>query len=208
MKSFNDYEKEMARERDIFDFILEKMTNQNNKQLIGFAAKSIADIFNSIIYEPGKEEDAIEHVALTLISYVGLILNHTYSSTKIHLMEKMFKWAASYTDLPSIEDMNDICEAIFENDNTPKDDMDVFHLYYSDSDDSNCELAHRLYVIGIVVSLLDKPDEDAIKRSKEQMEAMGLHRYVNNKCDTMFIKDSSTGESYYSCNIDMGGESA
>ncbi len=215
MSSFDEHSNEMLREEQYFDKINSKMKNHSTKLLIEFGSKSIADIFNAIAINDIRsqkadftEEDAVDYVALILISYGGLIIGDNYSSRKRSLIEKMFKKAASLIEIASAEDLKDICEALFENENTIKENSEIFHLIYSDAKDFGCDLAHRLYIIGMAFSYIDKLDASMFKRCKEQMEVMGLHRYVNHKYDTPFMRDTKTGESYYSCDIDMGGESA
>ena len=215
MSSFDEHSNEMLREEQLFDEIHSKMKNHSTKQLIEFGAKSIADIFNAIAIDDIRsekadftEEDAVDYVALVLISYGGLIIGDSYCSRKRNLIEKMFKKAASLIELASAEDLKDICEALFENEITVEENAEIFHLLYSDAKDYGCDLAHRLYIIGLAFAYSDRLDESMLKRCKEQLEVMGLHRYVNHKFDMPFMRDTKTGESYYSCDIDIGGESA
>jgi len=215
MNSFNEHDKEMVKEEKFFDDICTKMKGYTGKQLIEFGAKAIADIFNAVAIDDMKQanadfddEEALDFVALLLISYGDLVIGSNYSCGKRKNIEKMFRKAVSFAELPSAADLSDICEALFENENTPQENAEVFNLIYDESKDFDCELAHRLYIIGISLSLMDKLDNVMLQRCKEQMDVMGLHRYVNHKYDTPFMRDTKTGESYYSCDIDMGGESA
>lgn len=215
MGRFYEHDDEMDREEKFFDGVCSDMSSFKNKQLIEYGAKSIADIFNAIAVDEINaqmgdfdEEDAVDFVALLLISFGGLVFGDNYSPAKRTLVEKMFKKAHSLADRPSASDLCDICEALFENENTAEDNAEIFHLLYGDAKDFGCDLAHRLYIIGIAFAFIDKHDDFMLSRCKEQMEVMGLHRYVNRKCDTPFMRDTKTGESYYSCDIDMGGESA
>ncbi|MCQ2516382.1 MAG: hypothetical protein MJ094_05915 [Saccharofermentans sp.] len=215
MDRFDDHNYEMMREEELFNAIVTKISPYSNRQLIDYGAKAIADIFNAVVlddlklvYEDQAEETALDFVALILISFGGLIVGREYSSKKRTLVEKLFKKSVSLTEMPSAKDLEDICEALFENENTSAENAELFNLLYSDSRDYDCELAHRLYILGIVISMLDKKDDAMLAKCKEELEVMGLHRYVNHKFDTPFIRDTKTGESYYSYDVDMGGESA